>query len=197
MCRVEEMDRFLKKGGTHQIFYHMKRAIHIFALAIVLLSTAACKKQKNTAASATTPVPAATETAAVETKPEQTAPAVVATYEKTPCFGMCPIFKFTLYSDGSATYVGKNNVNLIGSYHTKLDATALQKLNNVAQKTGYFAMQDNYDNPQVTDLPSVITEISNGTDLKKVRNRRGGPSELKTVYSVFDDIIASAQWEKN
>jgi hypothetical protein len=174
----------------------MKSAIQILFLSGLMLLAVSCKKQKDTAATATDPVPV-TETASVETKPEQTTPSVVATYEKTPCFGMCPIFKFTLFSDGNATYVGKNNVNLIGTYHTKLDATALQKLNNAAQKTGYFSMQENYDNPQVTDLPSVITEISNGTELKKVRSRRGAPSELKTVHGVFDEIIASAIWEKN
>jgi hypothetical protein len=174
----------------------MKSAIQVLLMSGLLVLAVSCKKQKDTAATATDPVPV-TETASVEAKPEQTTPAVVASYERTACFGMCPIFKFTLYSDGSATYVGKNNVNLIGNYHTQLDATALQKLNNVAQKTGYFSMQENYDNPQVTDLPSVITEITNGTELKKVRSRRGAPSDLKTVHSVFDDIIAAARWEKN
>jgi hypothetical protein len=120
----------------------------------------------------------------------------LATYERTACFGMCPIFKMIVYTDGKVLYSGKNNVNLIGQYQTHVDKATLQKIEDTANSIGYFSMQHEYDNANVQDLPSIYCAVKNGTgELYSVKNRWHGPNDLKTLYAVFDNIIESAKWE--
>ncbi len=116
-------------------------------------------------------------------------------YHRGACYGMCPIFDLVVYMDGSAVYEGRNFVDLIGFYQTKMDATALQKITDQANAIGYFGLQEKYDNPNVTDLPTTRTGISKDGKLKMVSNRYKGPAGLKMLYDAIDKTIAAQKWE--
>lgn len=116
-------------------------------------------------------------------------------YERTACFGQCPIFKLTIYTSGYAVYEGKNYVNNIGVYQSSIDAAALQKINEAANSIDYFSLQSVYDDPNKLDVPSKITIIRQGDQKKSVTNRVKGPKTLEVLYSAFDDLIATATWK--
>jgi hypothetical protein len=163
-------------------------------MALVLLCTLAvvsCKKKKEVAPTATQEVnePAA---AVVDLgfNPNDT----LLYYDKGACFGMCPIFTFVMYADGRAIYNGKNNVNRIGIYQTKVNDAALQKVIATAEKIGYFSFQDVYDNPSVTDLPTIKTGVAVDGKLKKVASRYKGPQGLKLLYEEMDALIEAQNW---
>jgi hypothetical protein len=117
-------------------------------------------------------------------------------YHRGACFGMCPIFNLTVYADGHAIYEGRNFVDRIGLYQTKMDPAALQIITDKANSIGYFGLLDIYDNEHVTDLPSTITSIKKDGVLKSVRNRYKGPAGLKGLYDVIDQQIEKQSWEK-
>lgn len=166
----------------------------LFAATVMLVSMSACRKHKEAAAAESVSAPSEAVVAEPNVSTPNAGPEVFATYERTPCFGMCPIFKLTIYTDGSAEYVGKNFVNLIGEYQTSVSKAQMARIVLVADGIKYFSMKDEYNNEKVTDLPSVITEIRGIHGLKRVRNRQGGPSELKQLYSVFDEIVRDGFW---
>jgi hypothetical protein len=116
-------------------------------------------------------------------------------YERTACYGQCPIFKFYVLKTGKAVYIGRNNVNRIGSYHTNLDTTSLQKIDKAAESIGYFSFESVYDDPYKTDVPSKITVLPSKDGSKKVMNRVKGPKSLEMLYTAFDEVIESAQWK--
>lgn len=163
----------------------------LLAAVAMLVSMSACRKHKEAAVVESTPI--VSETVIAE-PPAPASAEVFATYERTPCFGMCAIFKLTIYTDGSAEYVGKNFVNLIGEYQTAVSRVQMERISAMAESIKYFSMKDEYNNEKVTDLPSVITEIRGDKGLKRVRNRQGGPSELKQLYGVFDEIVRDGFW---
>ncbi len=116
-------------------------------------------------------------------------------YERTACFGQCPIFKFYVLKTGKAVYIGRNNVNRIGTYHTNLDNTSLQKIDKAAESIGYFSFDSVYDDPNKLDVPSKITVVPSTNGNKKVMNRVKGPKSLESLYAAFDEVIESAQWK--
>ena len=116
-------------------------------------------------------------------------------YERTACYGQCPIFKFYVLKTGKAVYIGRNNVNRIGTYHTNLDTTSLQKIDKAAESIGYFSFESVYDDPYKTDVPSKITVLPSKDGSKKVMNRVKGPKSLEMLYTAFDEVIESAQWK--
>lgn len=167
--------------------------ILFFALMILLLIAVGCKRKKDTSTIVATPVD---ETAAVVPSPQVNPNDTVLYYERGACFGMCPIFSLVVYADGKGIYHGKNHVNRIGIYQTKVNDAALQKVVNVANMIGYFGMEEVYDNPSVTDLPTIRIAIFADGKLKKVASRYKAPQSLKTLYQELDSLVENQNWEQ-
>lgn len=110
-------------------------------------------------------------------------------YERTHCFGTCPVFTFTMTSSGKCTYEGRNFVDMIGVYEADAGNQAIDRIIEAAEAVNYFGLQDSYDDPMVMDLPASITRI-NG---KEVMKRMGGP-DLRSLYSVLDELIEELEW---
>ncbi len=111
-------------------------------------------------------------------------------YERTACFGTCPVYKFTLNHDGSCTYEGINFVDRIGHYRGMVtDSTAFSRIRSAAEALDYFNLEDSYDDSLVMDLPSTYTAI----DGKGVLKRMGGPN-LRPLYEVIDAAIEEVNW---
>ncbi len=125
---------------------------------------------------------------------EQNGDSTFLIYQRTPCFGMCPYFNLTIYESGYCVYEGKNFVDMVGFYHTRVDMSVLQNIKSTAERIQYFSLADNYDNPHVTDLPTTTTGIKNGDTMKTVAARYKSPKELQELYQVLDEMIESATW---
>lgn len=64
------------------------------------------------------------------------------------------------------------------------------RIESAIDKTAYLELRELYDNPRITDLPSTKTTLYG----KLVTNRYKGP-ELSTLYGVFDEAMASLDWQ--
>lgn len=162
--------------------------IYIFILC-GLAAMMGCRKAKNSVVQA--PASVVADSVQVVTSVD-----TVVYYERTACFGMCPIFKCVILSNNTAFYEGRNFVDRIGSFQTNLDPTALQKIYAKCNQIGYFGLKEQYDHAHVTDLPSVITRIQQGNNDLQVVNRYRGPRELNDLYALLDATIAACKWEQ-
>ena len=116
-------------------------------------------------------------------------------YERTPCFGRCPIFKLKVYQSGFAVYNGINFVDYIGTYHFTFEKSVLEELNEALEKARFLEMNDSYDNEQVMDLPSRIIEASFQGQRKKVIGRYILPQEFKELTQTIDKIFENVEWQ--
>jgi hypothetical protein len=114
-------------------------------------------------------------------------------YERTACFGFCPIFSCVIWNNGTTHFEGKNFVEKIGSFQTNIDSTALHLIEQTAQEIHYFSLKPLYDGP-IQDGPSIITQLKSKDQELRVINRYKGPKDLNKLYEVLDTIIAKAQW---
>ena len=113
--------------------------------------------------------------------------------ERTPCFGTCPVYKLTVYSDGKVEYEGKDHVKEKGARSSKIDEKFFVRLMKKADEIGFFKLKDRYDG-LVTDLPTRITTVTKGDVSKAVRNYYGGPKGLHDLEQLIDEVTNSAQW---
>jgi hypothetical protein len=121
-------------------------------------------------------------------------------FEKTACFGRCPAFKF-IWKEGAnleLTITQPFNEGPLSSLQpgtftgTTTPGQARKYIQSViesAKLCQYSSLDDEYDNPRVTDLPATITEI-NG---KRVKVRYGGP-DLNNLYSALQIILDETSW---
>jgi hypothetical protein len=117
----------------------------------------------------------------------------LAYYERTACFGFCPIFSCVFWNNGTVHYVGKNFVERIGSFQTNIDSTALHLIEQTAHDIQYFSLKPVYDGP-IHDVPAIITQLKFNDNQLRVINRYKGPKELNQLYQVLDTILANAKW---
>ncbi len=118
-----------------------------------------------------------------------------ARHKRTPCYGQCPTYTLMIRANGKAKLEADRFTDLEeGTYKGRVEKEELEKIREKAEAIGFFEMQEEYDNPKVTDLPSRITELSFEGKSHKVRNRHGGPDRLKELEERFAHIVEETDW---
>jgi hypothetical protein len=117
-------------------------------------------------------------------------------YKKTPCFGKCPVYEVKIYSDNTATWYGKMNVERIGWYEAKLTGTKVQDIKDKASELGYLDFYNEYPvEHKVADLPSTITTVRYGDMIKSVKNTIEGPEKLNEFEAYLEGVINRLDWK--
>ena len=113
--------------------------------------------------------------------------------ERTACFGTCPVYKLTVYSDGKVEYEGKEYVKEKGPRTSRISEKNFLRLMKKVEGIGFFRLNDRYEG-RITDLPTRITTVTKGDVSKTVRNYYGGPKGLHDLEQLIDEVTNSAQW---
>lgn len=116
-------------------------------------------------------------------------------YERTACFGRCPIYKFKVYDSGFATYEGINFVEKMGVFHTRVSEDKLIAIETKLNDTYFFQLEDEYDNENLMDLPSKIIKVNKPTVSKRIKARHQVPDELKDLFKYIDEVIDGLSWK--
>ena len=161
----------------------------IIACILVLFS---CKKREGSTAT-TTSAPVL-ETPSAPDAPVAQQDSLLYEYKRGACFGTCPIFNLKIYQSGYAVYEGRNHVQMIGTYHSTMNAATLLKLAQVVDEIKYFSLKDEYDFEGIQDIPAVHSTVVRDGVKKSIKNRYQGPSELKLLYAAFDEAVANSKW---
>lgn len=124
-------------------------------------------------------------------------PAGVITLERTACFGTCPIYTLTLYSDGRVVYNGDKFVEITGEHEAQIDPLEVRALVDLMLNGGYFDLEDAYTNRTITDAPSALTSLSIDGRAKQIERYLGdesAPYFLNQIETLIDLAANSEQW---
>ncbi|MFT6997064.1 MAG: hypothetical protein ACJAQ4_000809 [Cryomorphaceae bacterium] len=116
-------------------------------------------------------------------------------FEKTPCFGRCPVFKIKVYKSGFATYEGLNFAEKMGLYSYRFSEADLDKIYEMANAINYFDLESEYNDPRVTDLPATISEIQINDQTHTVNARMGVPQSLKDFHENLGIMLNERDWK--
>jgi hypothetical protein len=167
----------------------MRYLIPIF---VALLFAVSCNSKKE---ATTTEADTPPDTVVVVMEPSVPKDSLAVYFEKTPCFGRCPVFKIKVYRSGFATYEGLNFAEKMGLYSYRFSEADLEKIYNMAKEIGYFDLESEYNDPRVTDLPSVISEINLNDESHRVKARMGVPQELKDFHENLGVMLNERDWK--
>jgi len=155
-----------------------------------------CKNQKDAAADM-----ASNETVAQDTlvvvieKPVQPKDSLIISFEKTPCFGRCPVYKIKVFESGFAIYEGINFAEKMGTYSTVLSQSQIENIYQSAIEIGYFSLKAEYDNPLISDLPSTLSRINYGGKDHSIMARNGVPEKLKVFHDNLSVTLLEKDWK--
>ena len=120
---------------------------------------------------------------------------------KTSCRGNCPVYSITLYGNGEISYEGFQNVNTIGRKQGSLQTDSVIAILQELNRMQYYDLKYEYSQQQITDMPSVITQIvysKNGIGSSKqvvdYQGDRSTPIELRKLYDRIESMIAQFHW---
>ncbi len=165
-------------------------AIGILAVSLLV----ACHRK-----TASTPTPPATPTPTEKpsdkpTEPKPEAYQVVG-YQKTACFGKCPVYQVKFYSDGKVTWYGQLNVERKGWHETVVSKEVLKEIRDKAHAANFWDFAAAYPQGQkVADLPSTVTFIRAGDMEKIVINTHQAPVELEAFEDYLEGLINKLDW---
>ncbi len=129
----------------------------------------------------------------IEEKPEEHP--ILVTYERTYCFGMCPVFKSEVLKDGTVLYEGINFVDNMGKHTAVAPESDLDSIKSMLKSVNYFELDSTYDNPAVMDIPAVLSSADLNGESHSVYDRWKAPKELKELYKLLDEIYARLEWQ--
>jgi len=113
------------------------------------------------------------------------------TLERTGCYGTCPIYLVIISGDGNVTYQGERFVKTLGVQTYQIPQSSVKELVALVYQKNYFSLEDRYEF-SATDLPTVITSVRVGDELKTVENYGGaGPIQLQEIEKKIDEVSDS------
>ncbi len=128
--------------------------------------------------------------------PQQGQRRVAMTLQRTVCFGFCPIYKLSIYGDGTVVYEGERYVKVKGRQTTTISKAAVKQLMREFERIEYFALSDQYTGGP-TDMPSAITSLTVGKRSKTIHHYLGAPNApqaLTKLENKIDEVVNSKQW---
>ena len=115
--------------------------------------------------------------------------------QKTPCFGLCPVYTASIFKNGTVLYSGIKRVENIGFFSAKMELDSIQALIQEAKRINFEDFQIIYNSIQVTDLPSVITTVRFEEQVKAVVNRYQGPISLGKFEAMIENTINRLEYK--
>lgn len=129
---------------------------------------------------------------------------LVASLERGPCFGRCPVYKVELYGDGKIRYEGMRFVADTGKREGSTSAAEVQKYLRAVSATQFASADSSYtmENKAAcgnfsTDMPVAVLTVKLASGIKTVRHDpgcRGAPEYLRTLEAQLDTVTRSATW---
>ena len=112
---------------------------------------------------------------------------LLASIERTPCFGRCPTYKISIYQSGYVLYDGKQNVKNTGLFYSHLDKNKIGQIKNYITENNIYGLDDKYVNPHIADFPSTYTEINLDNKYKRIINTEPEPPKQLSDFEKFLD----------
>lgn len=186
-------------GKVFESYYKNDTMIPKYILFAIILTSGliSCKSSKNAADASTENIEAteASTTGTSEKEEAQKERSVFATIHRGACYGSCPTYKMTIYSDMSVEYEGIRAVDLIGKYTSTISQKEYDQFIETAEFIEYMNLEDVYDGP-ITDIPGTRTSIVIDGVRKEVYRRYQYPKRILKFEELFDNVMKSAKWEK-
>lgn len=123
---------------------------------------------------------------------------LLASLERTACFGWCPVYKVEIFRDGVVEYEGKKYVKIQGQATGHVSAEQLLALEEQFRDRSFLTFEDAYERSHTTDCPSAYTTYAFHGFTKTVRHYLADdcavPPSLTALEHEIDRVVQIEQW---
>ncbi|MFK5854770.1 MAG: DUF6438 domain-containing protein [Bacteroidota bacterium] len=117
-------------------------------------------------------------------------------FEKTSCFGSCPVYSLSIFENGLVILDGIKNIDYIGSFKKQLSRKEINEIIAKFNDANFFNFDDEYTS-RITDLPTTYISYNYNGKHKKIKDYSGAPKKLKELEKIILQIVNEEGWEKS
>lgn len=121
-------------------------------------------------------------------------PSVLLRFERTACYGPCPVDVLTVFADGRLRYEGRENAPRQGQFGGRLSPSEQAGLVRAFEEAKFFEFATSYKS-RATDLPTYYLTFSQAGRTHKVTDYDGAPAALKALEDQLATIIDAPRWQ--
>jgi hypothetical protein len=126
-------------------------------------------------------------------------PTLLASLERTVCFGTCPAYRVRVFTDGRVEWVADRFVKVRGRATKTLTPAQLANLERLFKDINFLKLGDGFDCYERTDNSSAKTTFSDGSITKTINHYHGcqskkGVEKLTALEKKFDEVVDTARW---
>lgn len=114
-------------------------------------------------------------------------------YERTACFGPCPVDVLRVFADGRLRYEGGAHAPRTGPYTGQLSAAERTALVQQFEAAQFFNLAPAYVS-RATDLPTYYLTYSAGGRSRRVKDYGAAPVRLKNLEAQLEKLIDADRW---
>ena len=119
---------------------------------------------------------------------------LIASLERTPCYGKCPIYEIRVYENGIVLYNGKKFTEKEGCYYRRISKREVKGIQALFVSEGFSDLNNMYpsDIKSPSDLPSCIVRFYDNNNIAKVVTDKGKdtPEGLKRLEVMLDSLAS-------
>lgn len=118
-------------------------------------------------------------------------------FERSACFGRCPVYTVLIKADGSLSYVGRANTKRQGVHAGTIYPSGFAYLAQLANDLGIEALKDRYA-AGVTDNPTSYIALTRGGKKKLIMHYApslSGPPRLFAFENEIERVLERAEWQ--
>ncbi|MEM8524818.1 MAG: DUF6438 domain-containing protein [Bacteroidota bacterium] len=129
---------------------------------------------------------------------EQERAFVVASIERTGCYGKCPSYKAKIFSNGLVLYEGRAHVEKQGIFEAYIIQNQVDSLIAQADSISFFDLPAAYpiNGIEIYDLPNTNTFIRSEDYEKTITNNHNAPRILRNYEFFFEELLEQLDWKK-
>lgn len=116
-------------------------------------------------------------------------------FERTACYGPCPVDVLTVRNDGRLHYEGREHAPRQGRYTGQLTPAEQAALVRAFEEARFFDFAPAYKS-QATDLPTYYLTFSQAGRTHKVMDYDGAPAALKALEDKLEALIDAPRWQR-
>lgn len=123
---------------------------------------------------------------------------VVVEFSRSMCFGSCPDYNVTAYSNGVVFFHGTYSTAVEGFRISTVDHARIQKLLDTLDQANFNSISS-YTKVDVTDGPYFNITLIKGTAIHSMTHYTGdrsAPESLRPLEDSIDEILNTAPWVK-
>lgn len=116
-------------------------------------------------------------------------------YDRSPCFGQCPVYTFYLLNDHTALVYSKANLmDTSGWYFAKPDQESIVEILELIEPQEWW-LQDLRDQPEIADLPAVSLVYHHHAGLRNLSIQSRTSHEFENVFGKLNHLVTESRWK--